>query len=75
MTKRVGCVCLYMAVTPDELELPLAVFDTAKELAARFSVSPGCVASCIKKNKSGKTTGRKFVRVEFYDEDLDEEDC
>ena len=56
---------LYLAVTPDEFELPLMVCDSAKELAGIYNISKGCLASCISKGKSGKNRGRKFVRVDY----------
>lgn len=55
---------LYMAVTPDEFELPLAVCKTARELGEKFGVSESVVYSSITKKLSGKTNGRKFIRVE-----------
>lgn len=56
---------LYMAVTPDKYELPLAVCDTAKELGELFGVGKNTVQSAISNNLSGKNKGRKFVRVEL----------
>ena len=61
MRKRVNY--LWLAVTPDQYELPLVVCDTADELAARFNVSTENVQSLISKNSSGKRSGRKFVKV------------
>lgn len=58
---------LYMAVTPDEYELPMCVCDTVKEIAEKFNVSRNVVLSSIAHNRSGATTGRKFVRVEIND--------
>lgn len=61
MRKRVNY--LWLAVTPDQYELPLVVCDTIDELAARFNVSTENVQSLISKNSSGKRSGRKFVKV------------
>lgn len=59
-------VCLYMAVTPDEYELPLYVSDTAAELARHYGLKPNTVSTSISQNKNGEKTGRKFVKV-IYD--------
>ena len=59
---------LYMAVTPDKYELPLAVCGTAKELGELFGVSKTSVLSSISKKLPGTTTGRKFIKVEVEDE-------
>lgn len=60
---------LWMAVTPDEYELPLAVEDTARELGNRFNVDANVVMSCVKKERTGKNTGRKFIKVEIREDD------
>lgn len=59
---------LYLAVTPDELELPLFVTDNVKELADHYGVTKNVVLSSISHNKGGNVSGRKFIRVEI-DED------
>lgn len=59
---------LYMAVTPDKYELPLAVADTVLELAQTVNRSASVIYSSITKNTSGKTKGMKFVKVELEDE-------
>lgn len=40
---------LYMAVTADKYELPLAVADSSRELAEIMGVSPSCVFHKIEK--------------------------
>lgn len=55
---------MYMAVTPDKYELPLAVCDTARELGALFGVSANLIQSSISKNQSGRNRGYKFVKVD-----------
>lgn len=60
---------LYMAVTPDELELPMVVADSCAELAGIFNVKTHVVYSAISHRQSGKNSGRKFVRVEVNDND------
>lgn len=54
---------LYLAVTPDEYELPLFVADSAVELAKMFSTTANVVSSCISHNSSGKKAGVKFIRI------------
>lgn len=54
---------LWLAVTPDQYELPLAVADTAEQLAAMFGLKRGSVISMVSKKASGTKTGRKFVKV------------
>ena len=59
---------MYMAVTSDKYELPLAVCDTARELGALFGVSANLIQSSISKNLSGKNKGFKFVKVDDVEE-------
>lgn len=53
----------YMAVTPDEYELPLFVTDSIKELSEYYGISETTIFSSIKLKKNGKRSGRKFVKV------------
>ena len=55
---------LWLAVTPDQYELPLAVADTAEQLAAMFGLTRGSVINLVSKNAPGTQSGRKFVKVE-----------
>lgn len=55
---------LWLAVTPDQYELPLAVADTAEQLAAMFGLTRGSVINLVSKNAPGTMSGRKFVKVE-----------
>lgn len=54
---------IWMAVTPDEYELPLAIADTAKELAELVGISTETVKSNTCRHNSGNMSGRKFVKV------------
>lgn len=54
---------IWMAVTPDEYELPLAVADTAKELAELVGLSRETIKSSTCRHNSGSMSGRKFVKV------------
>lgn len=55
----------YMAVTPDEYELPLYVPDTIEELAERYGISPNTIYTSISHDRSGTRQGHKFVRVKL----------
>lgn len=46
-------MALYMAVTADDKELPIAVTDTAKELAEILGTTPGCIYSYISRDQKG----------------------
>lgn len=59
-----------MGVTPDELELPIVVTDTVNELSKITGVNRGTISSCISRGLEGSKTGIKFVRVEFYEDDI-----
>lgn len=58
---------LYLAVTPDEFELPLCVCESVEEIAGVYGVSSNTVLSSITHDRSGKSTGRKFIRIEIND--------
>lgn len=55
---------LWLAVTPDELELPIVVVDTATELAHKFGMKPNDISSAWCKKLSGKNWGFKVIKVE-----------
>lgn len=57
---------LYMKVTKDEYQLPLAVADSAQELAAMVGASTNTVQSCISKKYP------QWIRVVI--DDVEEED-
>lgn len=63
---------MYMAVTTDKYELPIAIGDTAGELGKIVGVSPNTIHSSISKNLSGKTRKMRFVKVKIDDEELEE---
>ena len=56
---------LYVRTTTDELELPVAVADSAKELAEMTGTTVGCVYSSIAHGHKG------WDRVEVEDEDAE----
>ncbi len=67
-----------MAVTPDKLELPIFVADTARELGLKYGVTLSTVHGQISQEKRGirKNVGIKrgarFVRVEVDGEGIEE---
>ena len=54
---------LWLAVETDKYELPLAVADTAQELGAIYGIKKDTVIDMVSKGKSGKISGRKFIKV------------
>lgn len=54
---------LWLAVTADKYELPLAVVDSPAELGALFGISKNTVKSSVLRCKDGSLSGRKFVKV------------
>lgn len=54
---------LYMAVTPDRFELPLAVADTAKELSLITGIPRKKISEALCRNLSGKHLGMKFIKI------------
>lgn len=54
---------LYMAVTCDEYEFPVAVEETAVELANKLGIDPMSVYNSIANNRSGKITGHKLLKI------------
>lgn len=53
----------YMAVSSDELEIPIFIEDSARELALKLDVDVHTIHSSIHLNKSGKYLGRKIIKV------------
>lgn len=61
---------LYLAVSADQYELPLAVFDTSHELADWSGYGIMYVLSAITHNYSGEKSSMQFLRVEVeWEED------
>ena len=57
---------LYLKVTDDEYELPVAVADTMPELAEMVGVNHKTVYRGVKRYKQGSASA--FIRVEIEDE-------
>ena len=55
---------LYIAVTADKYELPMAVADTQRELGKMTGKSEKQVCEAINKKMNGTRTGVKFLRVD-----------
>ncbi len=55
---------LYLAVTADELELPIMVEESAKELGRRLGISSMCVCQRIKYGGKGKISGMRLFKVD-----------
>lgn len=53
----------WLAVTPDEFELPLAVADSARELGEICGISGDTVECSAWRGSDGTNSGRKFVKV------------
>lgn len=65
---------LWLAVTADELELPLAVADTARELGKMCGVGKSTVENCVARGRSGRIAKHKYVKVRTDDAETDIED-
>lgn len=57
---------LYLLVTKDKYQLPLAVADTAEELARIVGVNPSTIRKCITQRKN-----TRYIRIYV---DLEEDD-
>lgn len=56
---------LWMMVTEDKYELPLAVADSASELARIAGCKPNNVSSCASKFKHRNQKQSKFYKIEI----------
>lgn len=54
---------IWMAVTPDEYETPIAVADTAEELSKMLGICRASVMTNVRRKESGKISGRRIVKV------------
>lgn len=59
---------LYLAVTADEYELPLAVEADPSSLGRHFGIKGESVLCSISRKENGKAKGRRFIRIEVDDE-------
>ena len=59
---------LYLQVTRDKYELPLAIADSPAELARITGAKPATVASTLSHYRHGRYTRTQFVEVEIDEE-------
>lgn len=59
---------LWLAVTPDKYELPLAVEESSEKLGRIYGLSKKTVASMVRRGADGKRNGHKFVKVRIDNE-------
>ena len=65
-TPKDGCRTIWLKVTSDELELPVAVADTAEQLAKMCVTTVGSIYSSVSKVRHGReSTPYRKVRVEL----------
>lgn len=60
---------LWMKVTNDEYELPLAVAESAAELARMTGIKPESLYSIISRERHGKKHTYSYREVDIDDED------
>lgn len=60
---------LYMEVTSDKYELPVAVAESPKELAEMTNVNSSAIRSAIHHMKEPGRKRSKYVKLEVEDED------
>lgn len=56
---------LILAVTPDELELQLAVADTVAEMSQITGIKKNSLSAMISNQRSGRKLGMKFYRIDL----------
>ncbi|MBQ1572508.1 MAG: hypothetical protein IIZ78_15370 [Clostridiales bacterium] len=59
---------IYMRVTEDEYELPIAVADSQTELAQMVGVSRNSIASALCHQRAGSTKHSVYKEVEVEDD-------
>ena len=64
-----SAIKLYMAVTADRYELPIAVEETPTELSAKTGISLNSIMTALYRPINGKKIGMKFYRLQVDDED------
>lgn len=60
---------LYLAVSADKYEFPIAVADSARELERMLGLGRGTVISHISKVRQGGLKKQKYLRIEIDDEE------
>lgn len=64
-----NCKPLYLLVSQDEYELPLAVVDTMEELARIASVTCGTITAAISRRGRARHISHSKYRVVWVEED------
>ena len=59
---------VWMKISKDRLELPLAVAESASELAKICNTSPDCIMSVVSKARKGIIKNPGFVKIEIEDD-------
>lgn len=59
---------LYLAVSQDKYELPIAVAGSEEELCRILKLKPGAVNMHISRAQNGKLKKQKYFRVEVNDD-------
>lgn len=59
---------VWMQITKDKYELPVAVANTANELAEIVGVDVSAVRSAVSKQKTGKRKVTKYIKVVVEDD-------
>ena len=66
---------LWLAVTADELELPIVVADSSSELAEKLGTTPTAIRVRAHKKQDGSKAGVRIYRIDVLEEeDLKEGD-
>ena len=60
---------VYIAVTKDEYELPIALGDSARELAEQLGTTENAIRSSISHAKAGVMKWTMYRKVEIDDEE------
>ena len=59
---------MWMAVTADEYEYPIAIADSSTELAEMLGISPSTIRTNLHRRKNGAVSGRRILKVRKDDE-------
>lgn len=59
---------LWLAVTPDEYELPIIVEESSGKLAAKLKTRPNNIIAYALRGASGCRSGYKIIKIEVEEE-------
>jgi len=65
---------MIIAITADQFELPMAVYDSAHDAARKLHTSPSTISKAIHKNSISGLMGKRKARFIRIEEDDDNED-